>query len=113
MIVLPSAIVFVNADLTQNVLTKLSTQLFITDIMDGYTFDGYVADDTSYVATLKANNKRALVIRPITQLTNRNLADVVIFIKMGLASIEQNKFGPPGQTYKVLELYWGKLGIFI
>ena len=112
MIILPSAIVFVNTDLTQNVVNKLKTQLFITDIFDGSTFDGYVAN-TQFLADCKAQNKRILVTRPFNDYNNRNLADVAMFIKNGLASIEVNKFGPPGQTYKVVELYWGKLGIFI
>lgn len=113
MIILPSAIVFVNNDLTDNVLNKLKTQLFITDVFDGYTFDGYVNTYQNFLTVIKAQNRRVLVIRPFNDYTNRNMADVAMFIKNGLASIEYNKFGPPGQTYKVLELYWGKLGIFI
>lgn len=110
--VLPSAILFVNSDLTQNVINKLKSQLFITDIFDGNTFDGYVAD-SQFLIDCKSQNKRVMVIRPFNDYNNRHLADVAIFIKNGLASIEINKFGPPGQTYKVLELYWGKLGVFI
>jgi len=113
MIILPSAILFVNNDLTQNVLNKLKSQLFITDVLESDIFDGYVNDIPNFINDCKAKNKRVLVIRSFNDYTNRELADVAIFIKNGLASVEKNKYGPPGQTYKVLELYWGKFGIFI
>lgn len=100
----PSAIIFVNNDLTDQVKGVLSSQLFLDQIIDGYTFDGYVATIPNYVNLIHAQQKRILVIRDFWTDTNRNLADVVIFIKMGLASIEFNKFGPPGQTYQVANL---------
>ena len=81
MIIFPSAVVFVNNDLTQSLLDKIITQLFITDIIDGYTFDGYIASNPDYLISTKSQNRRVLVIRAFNDLTNRNLADVAIFIK--------------------------------
>lgn len=100
----PSAIIFVNNDLTEQVKSVLNTQLFLDQIMDGYTFDGYVNSIPNYVNQVHAQQKRILVIRDFWDHTNRELADIAIFIKMGLASIEHNKFGPPGQTYQVANL---------
>ena len=97
----PSAIIFVNNDLTDQVQQVLSSQLFIHQILDGYTFDGYVNSIPNYVNQVHSQQLRILVIRDFWSQTNRELADVVIFIKMGLASILYNKFGPPGQTYPV------------
>jgi hypothetical protein len=43
-----------------------------------------------------------MVILPdFRDYTNREFADVVIFVKAGLASIEKNKFGPPKLTLPV------------
>lgn len=100
----PSAIIFVNNDLTDQVQQVLSTQLFLDQIIDGYVFDGYVNSIPNYVNTIHAQQKRILVIRSLWEHDNRELADIVIFIKMGLASILKNKFGPPGQTYQVANL---------
>lgn len=109
---IPAAIVFVNDDLTANIRTNLEKQLYITDTMDGYTYDGYVTAFPEWPDVARLQNKRVMVVRPFTELQNRNDADVVIFVTHGDAAIEQNKFGPPGATYRVAELHWGKLLIF-
>jgi hypothetical protein len=53
-----------------------------------------------------------MIIRDFREEMNREIADVVIFVKEALASIEKNNFGPPGQTYQVLNLYWGQLCVY-
>lgn len=112
MAVNPAAIIFVNNDLTTNVTTKLVRQLFINEVIDGYVFDARVLADPSYTVSVHHLNLRLMVVRSFTELTNRLLADVVIFVKAGLAAIELNNYGPHGFTLPVTELYWGKLGIF-
>ena len=96
-----SAIVFVNQDLTANVKAALVRQLFINEVMDGYEFDMRVAADPNYPTTVHLNNLKIMVVRPFYELTNRTLADVAIFVKAGMATIESNKFGPPSKTYPV------------
>ena len=98
------AIIFVNHDLSPNVEAVLQRQLMITDTMDGYEFDDRVALDPNYPTEIHLNNLRILVIRSFYETTNRNLADVVIFVKAGLAYVEHCKFGPPGQTYQIDKL---------
>ncbi len=71
-----------------------------------------MANDPNYPDVVHQLNERLLVIRDFREETNRNAADVVVFVKNGLAAIEQNKFGPPGQTYQVKNLYWGQLYIY-
>ncbi len=109
---LPGAIVFVNADLTSQVQAHLVKQLHISEVIDGYVFDDRVTADSSYPATVRNQKLRLMVVRSFEELENRDLADVVIFVKAGLAAIEKNGFGPPGLTFPILNLYWQKLGIF-
>lgn len=112
MAALPSAIVFVNNDLTENVKAKLIRQLHITDVLDGYVFDDYIALDSGYADSVRAAKKRMMVIRSFEELENRTEADVVIFIKAGMADIEENKFGPPNTQLVLHRLTWGALGVF-
>jgi hypothetical protein len=44
--------------------------------------------------------------------TNRETADVVLFFANGMISVEENKFGPPGNTFKAAEISWAKIGIY-
>ena len=98
------AIIFVNNDLPLSIQSSLTTQLMLTEIIDGYEFDKRVTVDPNYPTEVHLNNLRVLVMRPLSDFTNRNLADIVIFIKAGLAYIEFNKNGPPGQTYPIARL---------
>lgn len=112
---LPSALIMINNDLTDQVLEFISRQLFLTDILDGYEFylrldDGYGGEN--FLSWIKAKNRRVAVIQSHQQTEQRNLFDLVLFVKNGLASVECNKFGPPGLTLPVTKLYWGILGIY-
>lgn len=109
---LPGALIFVNNDLSDNVQDALVRQLFIHQVMTGADFDGYVdgyATPTDYTDYLHGGNIRVLVKRDFNDVTNRDLADVVIFVKAGLAAVETNKFGPPGLTLPVDKLYIHRL----
>lgn len=110
MVLRPAGVVFVNADLTTNVQTVLVKQLQISEVTDGYSFDTVVASNSEYVNGLKRLNYRLLVVRSFEETTNRNLADVVIFVSHGLASVLMNKFGPHGITFPVSRLSWKQLG---
>lgn len=105
----PAAVIFVNQDLTPNVQAAIQRQLYINDTITGTEFDLRVATDPNYVNVVHANGLRVLVIRPFTELTNRDLADIVLFIKAGLASVEMTKVGPPAQTYAVEHMYLSQL----
>lgn len=109
----PSAIILVNEDISPSVKKHLVRQLHISEVMDGYTFDGYVADGY-YLEDIKKYNKRIMVTRTFDSrgdVSTWILADVVVFIKQGLASVEQNKFGPHSISYPVLKLNWHYLGV--
>lgn len=112
---LPGFVIFANDDLVDQIKNVLRSQLFLDEIISGDDFDGYVLADgysvtdgeifqSDYVDGLKSKKKRVLVVRSFTNLQNKQLADVVIFIKAGLASIQKNNFGPPMQTYPASSL---------
>lgn len=109
---IPPAIIFVNDDLVTQVRNHLVKQLHINAIYDGYAFDGYIETNPAFVNSVYTSNMRIMVIRPFTELTNRSVADIVIFVKAGLASVLDNKFGLPSATHEVVDLTWGKLGKF-
>lgn len=111
-LIAPSAIIFCNNDLTDQVKSVIQRQLFINDTMTGIEFDARVSVNPNYVEDIHSNGLRILVIRPFTELTNRELADIVIFCKAGLASILKNNFGPPGQTFPIDRFYLSQLLIF-
>lgn len=108
-IIAPSAVILVNADLTANVKAAIQRQLYINDTIDGYEFDLRLSVDPNYVDVIHANGLRVLVIRPFTELNNRDKMDIVLFCKAGLASVETNKVGPPGQTYPIERMYLSQL----
>ena len=112
MVLRPAGVVFVNNDLTTSVQDALVKQLHITEVIDGYVFDERIVNNSAYVDIVKQLDQRILVVRSFEELTNRTLADVVIFVSAGLASVLNNKFGPPGETSAVCRLTWGKLCIF-
>lgn len=113
MVAVPSAIVMVNQDLTAQVRAHIIKQLHISEAVFGAEFDSRIEADPDYVNVVKSQNMRILVERPYTELDNRTEADVVIFIKNGLASVLKNNFGPPGKTFPVLNLHWGQFCIFL
>lgn len=98
---IPPGIIFINEDLNDTLKTKIKSQLWIHESMTGSEFDARVAADPNYPDIVRLTNTRILVIRDLHDHTNREIADVVIFVKAGLAAIEINKIGPPGGTYSV------------
>ncbi len=131
---LPPAIFFINGDITYpstnpvvfpgtdpkaSELTTLQTQLFIDDTMTKAEFDARVVADPNYPTIIHLQGLRILVIvpkyndgysldgythNPHIDITNVNLADVVLFLHQGLADVEKNNFGPPCQNYDIQRL---------
>ncbi|KKN70841.1 hypothetical protein LCGC14_0427330 [marine sediment metagenome] len=112
MVIRPAGVIFVNDDLVPGVQSVLAKQLHISEIIDGYTFDQRIIASPNYVNVVKQLDLRILVVRSLEELTNRALADVVLFVTHGQASVLNNKFGPPGITSAVTRLTWGKLSIW-
>lgn len=104
-LVAPAAIIMVNNDLSASVLSAIQRQFFITETIDGAEFDARIAADSNYPTEVKGNNLRVLVVRSFVEVDNRDKADIVLFMKAGLASVLKNNFGPPGQVYCVEKMY--------
>jgi len=99
---LPAAIFFVNADINEGIRNTLMNQLFIDETLTDVDFDARVQVEPEYPDLIHLNGIRIMVLRQnFRDLTNRNLADVVMFVKQGLAAIEKNNFGPPGLTFPI------------
>lgn len=111
----PAGIIFVNSDISDSARDTLVRQLLIDNVQDGYVFDDNVNANPNYVADVKRSNLRVLVLRTFAEFVNRanvptwTQADVVLFVKQGLAYAEINKFGPPGISILVLKIDWGFL----
>lgn len=110
--IVPPAIIQVNSDISTNVLEMLSKQLHITEVITGDEFDTRIASNSEYYSDYKKTNSRLLVLRPADNTNNRESVDLVCFIKAGLITIEENKNGPHGLTWPVVNIGWGKLNIF-
>lgn len=101
---LPSMIFFSNTDIVDQIQGVLTRQLFLDEILPASTFDGYVAADPNYIQSVHSDGYRILVLRNLQDHTNRNLADMVLFIKNGLAAVLINNFGPHGSTFPIDKL---------
>lgn len=110
-IALPGAVILTNT-LTDVNKSRLITQLHIDEAITGEDFDIRLAADPNYVYNIRTLRRRLLVTRDLRDSTNREYVDVVVYISHGMASIESNCLGPPGQTYLLKDLYWGKLCIY-
>lgn len=111
-IAVPGAIIMVNNDLSPTIQSHLVTQLHIDESISGEEFDIRVQAYPEYARNIRALRKRLMVIRDHRDPTNRDLMDVVMFVKSGLISVTKNCFGPPGQTYGIKNIYWGAICIY-
>ena len=111
----PPAIIFINGntdgyghtygDLDSIGKSTLESQLYIDETMTGEEFDARVVVDPNYPTIVHLWKQRILVIRPdFRDYINRELADVVLFVKQGMATILKNNYGPPGLTLPIQRL---------
>src|ERR1700677_1060385 len=83
----------------------IDVQLQINETIWFHEFNARVAADPNYPAVIHLNRLRILVIlKDFQDTTNRELFDVVMFVKQGVASIMQCKFGPPGYSLDIQRL---------
>jgi len=94
-------------------ISGIDVQLQINETITKAEFDARVAADPNYPKVIHLQRLRVLVILSDFQdTTNRNLADVVMFVKQGLTSVEKCKYGEPGftldtQRLNILNLLFG------
>jgi len=107
---IPTALIFINSDVSQVSISTLTTQLFLNEIITDTEFSARLAVDPDYVSNIHANNLRVMVLKDfvLNTIDNAN-ADLVLYVKSGLASILKNNNGPPGLALPLNNLYIHKL----
>lgn len=124
---LPAALILVNDTVTLDTISTLTTddtpnpstiqgidgQLQITETISFEEFKARMASNPDYHKVIHLNRLRVLVILKNFQDTcYREVFDVVMFIKQGVASVLQCKYGPPGlsldtQRLNIFNLLYG------
>lgn len=100
----PPFIMFVNNDLSDQVKSVFTRQFYLTEIIDGATFDGYLFTDPNFINTAYADGYRIMVLKNLSDHTDRQLANITLFYKNGLVSILKDGYGPPTLTKKLDEV---------
>jgi hypothetical protein len=102
---MPAAIIFVNNDLNDLIISILRDQLYLDDLITLEEFNERVEVDPNYVFLVHSMGLRVLVILDTFQdFTNRQLADICLFIKNGLAYRLEGNNGPPRECYSIYNL---------
>lgn len=114
-LVVPPAIIIINNDITTETINFIAKQLHIDEIIDGYELSSRVSADPAYPNLIKQFNQRIMVTvesyQDILGPELRRVADVAIYVKGNLASVQKNNFGPPNATYSITNLHWSQLCI--
>ena len=77
----------------------IDVQLQITETIFKSEFDARVKSNPNYPKIVRLSRQRILVIlHNFQDICNRELADVVMFVKQGVTSVEKCKYGEPGFT---------------
>jgi len=102
---LPAAIIFVNNDLNDLIISILKDQLYLDDLITLEEFNERIQVDPNYPFLIHSMGLRVLVIlKTFQDYSNRQLADICIFIKNGLAYMLENNNGPPRQAFSIYTL---------
>lgn len=110
---LPGAIIFANSHLNDILRNKLVSQLQLNEILSLQEFNERVSIDPNYPQIIHNTFQRILILLTNFQdQTNRDLADVVLFLKQGQAYIELNKVGPYGLSLTYDNLQINKLLLY-
>ena len=90
-----STIIYVNSDISTIAENNLVTQLNITEVMNDTEFNARLIVDPNYPVFVHLNNLRIIVKQDFQDQTNRQFADIVLFVKQGMVNVLQNNYGPP------------------
>lgn len=120
---LPKLLIFINKELSPQVLSVIQQQLLITktftDIeytsLDGYntdgyyTYDGYTFPTDGYVFSDLKKTDRVLVLVDYYHMIDTSKMDILLYFSKGLLSVQKNKYGPPGLTFAAASITVDKL----
>lgn len=106
----PGAIIFCNDSINDILKDKLKSQLQLNEIITFSEFVSRMTSDPNYGNIVRNSFLRILVLLTNFQDQNyREQADIVLYCKQGLASIELNNIGPYGLSIAYDNLYLHKL----
>ena len=109
-LIAPSALIMINPEISDDVISMMSRQLFIDQVLSAADFDAQFAADGYYKARAYFEGKKILVIRSFLDPTNRGEMDLVLFFANGNLSIEQTVFqSPPRATFPLESATLGQL----
>lgn len=92
---IPSAIIFINPDMTESQKLRIKEQLYVDEIIQDTEFNARLAMDPNYVQVVHGQNLRIMVlINNFSDVTNREYADLAIFVKHGLLSVKRINLVP-------------------
>jgi hypothetical protein len=111
--IIPAASLAINSNISTQTLSKIQTQLNIDEVIYIEDLIASIELNSNYLSALILSNKRALILYKIdTTIDLYSLGiDVICRVKNGLISILNDKV--PGQTYKIPNLSWDKLKIYL
>lgn len=102
---IPTAIIFINAEINDGVKSTLTTQLYLDETMSFDEFNNRVVADLNYPAAVHLQGRRIMVVVPdFRDYSNRTLADLVLFYNQGQVTVEKNNFGPPGLSLPIIKI---------
>ena len=107
--ILPSAIIFVNDDLTNNVRNKLKTQLFLTHTFTNNQFIDLIDKKPEFIDEVKTKNFRVLVEQNLHDIQNIEYADFLIFVRHGLVSVLDLQTKNIKGIYPVVNITWAQI----
>ena len=95
----PPAIIYINTDCGLVAQMTLNDQLEINEIIAKQEFDARIFVDPNYPDIIRLQNLRVLVLlESFDDIVNRSSADIIMFVKHGMATVMKNNCGPPGLT---------------
>jgi hypothetical protein len=102
-----------SVDPDPSTIQGIDTQLDITETITFEEFNARIDVDPNYPKIIHLNRLRVLVIsKNFQDKRNRQLFDIVMFIKQGITSVEKCKYGAPGfsidtQRINIFNLLYG------
>lgn len=100
-----SAILFINPQLTDQVISVFVSQLFITTVYNAATYDSIVANNPNYPEQVHQDGYRILVLRDISDFNNRFTCDLFLYAKNGLVSVLWHRTKKPSITLPIASCY--------
>lgn len=107
--IIPSAIIAINSNISNNVLNTIKHQLNINDVSSLEEYESNLLLDDSYAQNYLLSNKRLLILYSNNSDLQNLQINVICRIQNGLICILDKM--EPKQTFKIVNLSWDKLNI--